>query len=365
MKIGIIATHSFPIPYANLHTGDFIILTLAKSLRKLDHEVTLYAPEGSDFDNLKPFQASFGKYPPSVWDCENDCYRRHLDDLLNQDIIHDFSTYKTVTNKLNTHQFFNTCSTLMGGAWLPEYPPHNLIVWSQSHRTRVLSGYTDYENTPLKNMGAANGKPVQEAHVVYGGIDTDFYFPTYKKQDYILWLGRWHQARGFRVAIEVAKRTGLKMILAGEHPDNEMFESQKQSALEAVSLVKNIPNIEIVWLPQDPEHHAAKRELYQGALAFLNPTQFHEPFGMSQVEAMACGTPVITTNYGSMPEIIKHGKTGLVCHNDIYSLAQACYQVKQIDYYSCRTRAVEHFDQKIMAQSYLSQYHMILNGQSW
>lgn len=365
MKIGIIATHSFPIPYPNLHTGDIVILNLANSLHGLGHQVTLYAPAGSNFDNLKPIKASFGKYPPSVLDCENDCYVTHKDSLFSQDVIHDFSICKTVTKKMNEEGFLNTCCTLMGGPWLLNYQPHNLIVWSQAHRNRVLSGHTDYENTPFKEMGGAGGNPANDAHVVYGGIDTDFYFPTYQKKDYILWLGRWHPVRGAHIAIEVAKRTGLKMILAGEHPDSEMFESQRQFALDAARLAKDVSNVEMIWLPQDPDHHYVKRELYQGARAFFNPTQFHEPFGLSQVEAMACGTPVITTNFGSMPEIIKNGKTGVVCNNDIYSLAQACYQVKSIDYYSCRQRAVEYFDQKIMAQQYLEQYNMITNNQWW
>ncbi len=358
MKIGIIATHSFPIPYPNLHTGDIIILNLAKSLQKLGQEVTLYAPEGTQFDNLKSIKPSLGKADPTAYKCENEIYLTYKDSLFSQDIISDFSSTKHISKAMNNEGFAATCCTLMGGPWRYTWETNNIITWSQSHQFRVLNGLTDYHQTPYVTMDNG-GYPVSQAAVIYGGIDTDFYVPSYKKDNYFLWLGRWHEARGYRIAIEIAKRTGIRLILAGEHPDNEFFETQKKSAQEAEQLCQGHSNIEIVWLPPDPDHHLMKRKLYQEAIAFINPTQFHEPFGMSQVEAMACGTPVITTNYGSMPEIITHKKTGIVCQNDIYELSQACYQINNIDYYTCRQRA-EEFDQKVMAQSYLNFYQNIL-----
>lgn len=361
MKIGIIATHSFPIPYPNLHTGDQVILNMAKALQNLGHEVTMYAPEGTEFDNLKIMPASLGKYPPSSEDCELRCYNNNMGNLYKQDIIHDFSVTKQITKSMNDKGFMNTCCTLMGGRWTQEWTPHNLIVWSKSHQDRVSRGATDYENMPTPLLGGEPGRAIDNVDFVYGGIDTEFYTPTEGSKDYFLWMGRWHPVRGYKLAIELAKHMGLKVVLAGEHPDNEIFEYQKNCALEAEQLVKDIPNIELVWLPKDPDHHLAKRELYRNAKAFLYTVQFHEPFGLSQVEAMACGTPVIGPKFGSVPEVVEHRKTGYIIDNDISGFHKACKYIHEIKRLNCRARAVNHFDCKVMANSYLEKYTSIIN----
>lgn len=361
MKIGIIATHSFPIPYPNLHTGDQVILNLAKALQSLGHDVTMYAPAGTDFNNLKIMPASLGKYPPSSEECELQCYNSNIGNLYKQDIIHDFSVTKQITKSMNDKGFISTCCTLMGGRWTQEWAPHNLIVWSKSHQDRVSRGATDYENMPTPLLGGEPGKAIDNVDFVYGGVDTDFYTPTEGDKDYFLWMGRWHPVRGYKLAIEFAKHTGLKVVLAGEHPDNEIFEYQKNCALEAEQLVKGASNIELVWLPKDPDHHTAKRELYRNAKAFLYTVQFHEPFGLSQAEAMACGTPVIGPKFGSVPEVVEHRKTGYIIDNDVQGFHKACKFIHEIKRSRCRERAVNHFDCKIMAKSYLEKYQNIIS----
>lgn len=365
MRIAIIATHSFPIPYPNLHTGDQVILNMAKALQNLGHEVTMYAPEGTEFDNLKIMPASFGKYPPTSQDCELKCYQDNIDNLYKQDIVHDFSVTKQITKSMNDNGFASTCCTLMGGRWTQEWAPHNLIVWSKSHQDRVSRGATDYENMPTPLLGGEPGGAIDNVDYVYGGIDTDFYTPSEGNKDYYLWMGRWHPARGYHAFLEFAKYVGdhtdMKFIMAGEHPDNEMFEYQKNCALEAEKLVKDIPNVELIWLPKDPDHHITKRELYRNAKAFLYTVQFHEPFGLSQAEAMACGTPVIGTNFGSIPEVVENGKTGFVYNNTSSNLEAACRRIFKINRQECRNRAVQYFDCKTMAKSYLEKYISIIN----
>jgi len=201
--------------------------------------------------------------------------------------------------------------------------------------------------------------------LLIGGINTDFYIPTYKKEDFFLWMNRWHPAKGYKQAIDLAKATGIKLVMSGEHPDNEQFEFQKNCALEAIEYAKGSSNIMFEWLPLDPNHHTTKRDLYRKAKALLYTVQFNEPFGLSQVEAMACGTPVIGTKYGSVPEIIINGLNGFTRNNDIKNLSTAIDMIDIIDPKNCRKDAVERFDIKIMAQNYLNKYQDILNGESW
>ena len=369
MKIGIASTHSFPIGLRGpvTKTGDVVIMDLAIALSQMGHEVSLFTPDGGYCPpgvTIYPMKCSFGKYPPSGEECELDCFNKYTDVLNSLDIFHDFSVTKIITNKLNEIGHKNNISTLMGGAWTHVYDPTNLIVWSESHRYRVLNGFTDFHETPLDGLAGSNKPPLNtDAHIVMGGIDTEYYCPTYDKKDYFLFMGRWHPARGYKFAIDIARANpDIEFVMAGEHPDRELFEYQRNCALEAVELTKELPNVRFEWLPADPDHHDAKKALYQGAKAFLYSVQFHEPFGLSQAESLACGTPVIGTNYGSVPEVIEHGVTGFVCENSVQSFTDAIYKINEINPQTCREHAVNRFDRKVMAENYLIEYNSIING---
>lgn len=367
MKIGLVTTHSFPVPYKT-HTGDIVITDLARTLDEMGHEVHLYAPDGTyqpPHGQVFPMRASYGKYPPSSEDCEQECFNNYAHILRNEDIVHDFSVTKRIIENLHREGRSNILCTLMGGAWTQPNPPHNLVVWSNAHRDRVLRGATDYEGTPTPDLAGPPQNPVKDTHVVYGGVDTDWYTPTYEKKGFYLWMNRWHPAKGYRMAIELAKETGIELVMAGEHPSNEMFDYQKQCALEAVDLAIGAPNIKFSWLPLDPHHHEAKRELYRQAKALLYTVQFQEPFGLSQAEALACGTPVIGTNFGSVPEVITNGTTGFVCKNEIQDFAVGIKSINNINPEACRADVVKRFDRRVMATSYLTEYQAIINGNGW
>lgn len=368
MKIGIVATHSFPIPTPT-HTGDIVVLDLADSLDAMGHEVTVYAPEGTrapPHGRVLPMPCSFGKYPPSSEECEIACFNQHAGTLLHEDIVHDFSVTKQIVEAMMRAGKRNVISTPLGGQWAHPDPPINIAVWSKAMRDRGLRGAGDYEGTIFTQWAGPPQRPIKDAHVVHGGIDTDLYTPDYaNKKGFFLWMNRWHPAKGYQVAIDLARQTGIELVMAGEHPDRELFAYQADCARSAVKLAEGLPNVRFEWLPADPHHHAAKRELYRQARALLYPVQFCEPFGLSQVEALASGTPVIGTNLGSVPEVITHGVTGLVCENNIAALTVAVQQIDQIRLQDCRQDAVTRFDRKVMARAYMSEYLNIINGQVW
>jgi glycosyltransferase involved in cell wall biosynthesis len=366
LRIGLIATHSFPISPKDPemarrtpHTGDIVILDLAHGLKALGHEVTLFAPEGTDWPNLVPMRCSWGKWPPGAEECERSIDRHAL---FAQDIVHDFSVTKASTLIFSPP---NVVHTLMGGPWLNrDKPPRNLCVWSDAHRDRVLRGATDYEGTPTPDLGGPPGVPVKDAHVVYGGVDTDFYCPSdYAKDDYFLWLNRWHPAKGYKQAIDLAKRTGIRLVVAGEHPDDLLFAAEKACAAEAHTLCQGFSNITLEWLPRDPEHHLAKRELYRGAQALLYPVQFQEPFGLSMVEAMACGTPVAHYGMGSCGEVVGPCGAGFQCHQVESNVGVFIRIIPDAD--SCRERVKRMFSREAFAKRYEREYRNVLEGRIW
>lgn len=370
MKIAIIGTHFWPIPLFGWknHPGDYFYAHLAKTLDEMGHEVTFVAPEGSyipPHGRQLNMPVSWAKEPPYSYECEQLCYNQYSNILKEQDVVHDFSISKRIVDNLYQEGYYRTICSSLSGMWNYPQVPRNFVLSSQNMKERALRGATDYEGTPTPGAAGPPQRAIHNAHVVQYGIDTDFYTPTYQKKDYFLWFGRWHPVRGYHLAIELAKRTGIKLVMAGEHPDRDVAEFQRKCALEAVRAAKGCRNIDFEWLPADPEHHEEKKILIQGAKALLFPVQFQEPFGLMQPEALACGTPVIGTNYGSVPEIIRHGVTGFVLNNKIEEFISAIDMIEDIIPAVCRHDAVSRFDRHVMATNFLKEYQKVINGESW
>jgi glycosyltransferase involved in cell wall biosynthesis len=369
MKIGIVATHSFPIPWKT-HTGDVVILDLATSLMKFGHEVTIYAPEGTAAPSgcrLLPMPCAWGKYPPAAGECEYECYRNHVDELRKEDIVHDFSVSKTIARN-RTLAGRAAISTPLGGTWRDMIRPMNIAVWSEAMRRRGMRGASDYEGTSFNEWNDDGQPPIHDARVVFGGVDCDLYddpFKGAKKENFLLWMNRWHPAKGYMMAIDVARETGEEVVLSGEHPDNETYSFQANCAREAIAAAKGLSNVHFEFLPGDPEHHAKKREMYRRAKALLYTVQFHEPFGLAQAEALASYTPVIGTRFGSVPEVIEHEVTGFVVDNKVERVADAVSEIEKISPGSCRIEAVARFSRSVMALNYLNLYEEILGGKGW
>lgn len=366
MHISLICSHSFPVPFTT-YTGDYFIKNLASCFDKMGHKVTFVAPAGSyvpPHGQLLEMPCSWGKYPPTSQECEQAVFAKYSDELKRSDIIHDFSNSKQITESLNKIGFINTVSSPMGGNWnFATSLTRNIVVHSKAMLQRGLKGETDYTGTQLEHMGGPLQNPIKNAHVVHLGISTDFYHPTYNKKDHFLFLGRWHVVRGYKQVIELAKKTKIKLIIAGLDPNLEIFEAQKQCAYEAIELAKGASNISFEFLPEIG-HHEKKRELMQQAKAVILPTQFHEPFGLTMVESLACGTPVITTNYGSMPEIVTQD-AGFTCENNIIAFIDGIENIDKINPYLCRERAIKHFDKYLMARNFIKEYLSVINGASW
>ncbi len=366
MKIGIVSTHSWPIP-TPVFTGDIVILDLAIALHELGHDVMMFAPAGTKAPGkLCEMPASLGASDPTARECEVATWNAYQNELRACDVVHDFSVEKNIAERTMAAGR-PAISTLLGGNYNRPASGRNVCVWSHAMRERALHGYTDYWQTPTPELAGPPTRPLTDAHVVYGGIDTDFYCPTdYTKSGYFLWLNRWHPAKGFAQAIQLAKDTGIALVMAGQHPDDMRWDSEKEHAREAIRSAEGCKNIRFEWLPAgQAEHHLAKRELYRRATSLLYPVQFQEPFGLSMVEAMACGTPVIGNDYGSVLEIIANTGFGWIAEEDGDWAQRVARPNVLAEPRDCRTEAVERFSRRAMAERYLKEYAAVIRGEGW
>jgi glycosyltransferase involved in cell wall biosynthesis len=177
---------------------------------------------------------------------------------------------------------------------------------------------------------------------VHNAVDVPS-FPLGDGSDgYLLFLGRFSSDKGAHVAIEVARRLGMPLVLAGKVVEP----GEKQYFDEAVR-----PHLGPKVCFVGPADADFKRELFGGAAALLFPISWEEPFGLVMVEAMACGTPVVALDRGSVPEVVVDGVTGFVVR-DVDGLAAAVRKVGDLDRSACRRHVEEHFDMPCMVDGY-------------
>ncbi|GAB4375502.1 MAG: glycosyltransferase family 4 protein [Elainellaceae cyanobacterium] len=187
---------------------------------------------------------------------------------------------------------------------------------------------------------------------VYNGINVeafDFY-PHPEEPPYLALLARMSPEKGIHVAIEIAKRAGWQLKMAGKVDvvDRDYFEQEIQP---------HIDGEQIQFLGE--ANHVQKNKLMGNAVATLCPITWPEPFGLVMAESMASGTPVIATNLGSVPEVVAHGKTGFIC-NTVEDCIAAIDQVPTLSRLACREYVLTKFGVQQMVDGYEAVYQQIL-----
>lgn len=186
---------------------------------------------------------------------------------------------------------------------------------------------------------------------VHNGIDASSFPYREDKDDYVLFLGRLNPEKGPALAIDVARAAGRRIILAAkcnEPAERAYFTREIEPRLG--------PGVE--WFGEADA--AAKRELLSRASCLLFPIQWEEPFGMVMIEAMACGTPVVALRRGSVPEVVRHGETGVVL-DDERDLPDALSRARDLDPAACRAHVRRAFDVSTMAAGYEAVYQRLVS----
>lgn len=211
---------------------------------------------------------------------------------------------------------------------------------------------------------------------VYNGVNVEKFPLQKEKKDFLLNIGRINKDKGQAEAIEIARRLGKSLVLAGNIEDQEYFDREidpkvevwanrvgsafkpmevMQTALERATMP------EVIYVGE--ANFEDKVWLYQNAKVFLNPINWEEPFGLVMPEAMACGTPVVSLARGAAPEIIAHGKTGFLV-SDVDEMTQEVEKILKDDSLihpeDCREHVVQNFSAEVMAKNYREAYDEVL-----
>jgi glycosyltransferase involved in cell wall biosynthesis len=211
---------------------------------------------------------------------------------------------------------------------------YNTISWSQRNLMPAVSGGTF-------------------AGVAHNAVDVSSFPFQSEKADYLLFLSRISPEKGPELAIEVARRTGRRLIIAGKVDvvDCQFFADVVEPLIDGDQIIF-----------KGEADGRMKRELYRSAACVLMPLTWDEPFGLVLTEAMACGTPVIVFGRGAAAEIVEHGETGFIV-DDVDEMIDAVGSIRTIDPRYCRVRMEQRFDAPVMAARYLEIYRSMLSKQ--
>jgi glycosyltransferase involved in cell wall biosynthesis len=202
----------------------------------------------------------------------------------------------------------------------------------------------------ISHHQASTAVDVPIARVIHHGIDTSCFPVGTGTGGYALFLGRMSPAKGVREAILLARQAGMPLVMAVKQRDQherDYFDS----------VVRPLLGADVTYLGE--VSGAEKLELLGGATALLNPIQWDEPFGLNIIEALACGTPVVATPRGSVPEIINDGVTGLLGSSN-EQLVDGLRHAGQLDRRACRAAVEQRFSMQRMTQDHIDFYGDVL-----
>lgn len=191
---------------------------------------------------------------------------------------------------------------------------------------------------------------------VYNSVDLSKYPFREEKENYLFWIGRFNDEKAPHLAVEVAKKLGKRIVLAGkvdEKAEREYFAQYIEPHLG--------PQVEFVG--EVGQWSDDKMELLSRGQAYVYPIQWDEPFGITMIEAMACGTPVVAFRKGSAPEVVEHGVTGYVV-DTLADFEAALQDLGEIDPAACRERVEHLFTTKSMVDGYERAYEDVLEDYS-
>ena len=338
MKIAITADPLIPVPPLLYGGIERIVDLLVHGLMKQGHEVTLFAHRDSRVAcRLIPYKAESN----SAKDTLLNTYTINKVLLADKfDIVHSFGRLAYLLPQMPLH-----IPKLMSYQREPTVSQIAKAVKLSAKGTLAFTGCSNYITDKITTYA--------QAHTVYNGIDTNKYIltTTVDPDAPLVFLGRIEPIKGTHTAIEIARRTGKKLVIAGNIPDNEhgYFDTE----------IKPFLDERITYM--GPVNDSQKNELLRNALALLMPIHWNEPFGIVMIEAMACGTPVIGFNKGAVPEVVENGVTGF-CSDTIEQLMENVGQAHTLNRAQIRAITEERFSADVIVGQYLDLYHKMIDG---
>jgi glycosyltransferase involved in cell wall biosynthesis len=332
MRVAITADPTIPVP-PELYGGiERIIDMLVRGLLRRGHEVTLFAHEDSEVPcRLVPYR---GTDAQSVVDTFRNTLTVSRLAVARPDVIHSFGRLAYLAPVLPLK-----IPKIMSYQRDPTPTRVRFAMGMARNGSLIFTGCSDHITETLRRHAPA--------HTVYNGVPLDKYeFQASVAEDApLVFLGRIAPIKGTHTAVEVARRAGRRLVIAGNVPDDQQAFFREHVEPHLGDRIQYVG-------PVDDEE---KSDLLGRAAAFLMPIEWEEPFGIVMAEALACGTPVIGTRRGAVPEVVTHGSTGFVC-DTVDDMVTAVQNIGQLSRSTCRERCEQCFSGRAIVDDYEALY---------
>jgi glycosyltransferase involved in cell wall biosynthesis len=341
MRIAQIAPLTEAIPPKLYGGTERVVHWLTEELVALGHDVTLFASGDSvtsaKLEAMWPQALRLSgsiRDPNALHMLMLEVVRRRAEDF---DVLHFHLDYYPFS--LFSRHSTPFVTTLHGRLDLPEHQPV----------------FTAFSSIPVISISNAQRRPVPQAgwiRTIYHGVPEDLLRPKPVTPSYLAFLGRICPEKGVDQAIRIAGRAGLPIKIAAkiDKADVEYFETEIRALLD-------LPHVEYIGEIADKD----KSDFLSGAIGLVMPINWPEPFGLSMIEAMACGTPVVAYNRGSVPEVVEDGVTGFVVEDEL-SATDAARRLPHLSRAGIRARFEQRFTARLMAKEYLATYRSLMSG---
>lgn len=335
MKVAILAPISWRVPPRHYGPWERVVSLLTEGLVERGLDVTLFATADSVTKAKlvgicpRPYSED-PSLDVKVWEC------LHISEVFERaeefDLIHNHFDFLPLSySKLIKTPVVTTIHGFSSERIVPVYKKYN--------------GHVHY----VSISNADRNPDLNYVATVHHGIPLEEFTFREQKDDYLLFFGRIHHEKGTFEAIEIAKRAGCRLIIAGIIQDQKYFNEKVAPYIDGEQ-IKYIGSV-------GPDE---RDEVLGKARALLHIINFNEPFGLSLIEAMACGTPVIARPRGSIPEIIKNGETGFIIES-IDEAVQALKKIDTLDKRKLRQHVQENFSVEKMVDGYINVYKEVMN----
>jgi len=315
---------------------EWVVSLLVEELVERGHDVTLFA---SGHSKTKAELLSVFDDPPTA--------RMHLNV---PDARHAQRAIREIVDRHGTDRAFDVvhdhsaCIFLAVAPLVPEpmvHTIHGMFTDEMKQLYGAVGPEVSFVGISESQCQAMPSLPI--AGIVPNAVDIAGFPFRPQKQDYLLCLGRVCRDKGQDAAIAVAKRAGMPIVLAGKvdaGDDRRFFDEYVLPQVDG-------ENVRFEGEVGDER----KRELVANAKAMLFPIRWSEPFGLVMIEGMACGTPVIATRWGAVPEVVNDGVTGFIVQDED-GMVDALSRLGELDPAACRAEAESRFSPSVMADGY-------------
>jgi glycosyltransferase involved in cell wall biosynthesis len=332
MRVAQVAPPWLAVPPKGYGGIEWVVALIADGLVDRGHDVTLFATGDSRTKAKLEYafaEAPGPKFINSPW----------------HDTVHTLVAYRE-PERFDLYHVHSPWSALAAGVHSGRPLVHTRH-GSFTPEMRTLYGESSDQAwfVAISEAQRSHMPELRYAGVVYNGIDLSLYPLREEKEDFLLFLGRGAPEKGLLRAVLAAKETGRRLVLALKLAHEEEIRHWEDDVRPQLG-----PDTEVLGEITLQE----KVDLLSRASAVLFPIDWDEPFGLVMTEAMACGTPVIATPRGSVPEVIVDGETGFVVSVENYpkEAAAAVQRLHEIDPRACRRRVEEKFSKEAMVEGY-------------